>query len=66
MSKIEIKGNNNQVINDIKNSRINSDSVNQGNDTKMKWSTWIAIIIGALTLIATCIIGWDEIVGFFK
>lgn len=66
MSKIEIKGNNNQVINDIKNSRINSDSVKQGNDTKMKWSTWIAIIIGALTLIATCIIGWDEIVGFFK
>lgn len=66
MSKIEIKGNNNQVINDIKNSRINSDSVNQGTDTKMKWSTWIAIIIGALTLIATCIIGWDEIVGFFK
>ena len=66
MGKIEIKGNNNQVYNDIKNSRINSDSVNANNDNKTKWSTWITIVIAALTFIATCIIGWDEIVDFYK
>lgn len=66
MSNIEIKGSNNQVIHDIKNSRINSDSVNEDNDNKIKWSTWITIAIAALTLIATCIIGWDELFDFFK
>ena len=66
MSKIEIKGDNNQVYNDIKKSRINSNDINVNQDSKKKWGTWIAIIIAALTLVATCIIGWNQIVDFFK
>ena len=66
MSKIEIKGDNNQVYNDIKKSRINSNDINVNQDSKKKWGTWIAIIIAALTLVATCIIGWNHIVDFFK
>ena len=64
MSKIEIKGNNNQVYNNVKRSRINSDEVN--GTSKNHWAVWITIGIAVLTLIATCIIGWDNIVAFFE
>lgn len=64
MSKIEIKGNNNKVYNNVKRSRINSDDLNV--EPKKHWATWIAIGIAVLTLIATCIIGWDNIVAFFE
>lgn len=63
MSKIEIKGNNNQVYNNVKRSRINSAEVN--GEPKKHLTTWIAIGVAVLTLIATCIIGWDSIVAFF-
>lgn len=65
MGNVKINGNGNQVYNYIKNSCINSnDRVNSG--TTKKWSVWLTVIIAVLTLIATCIIGWDAIVGFFK
>ena len=63
MSKIEIEGNNNQVYNRIKRSCVNSDDVHR--EAKRHWTTWIAIGVAILTLIATCIIGWDKIVEFF-
>ncbi len=66
MGKVNINGNGNQVYNDIKNSCINSNNDRVNCNTTKKWSVWLSIIIAALTLIATCIIGWDAIVGFFK
>lgn len=65
MGDIKISGNNNQVYNDIKKSRVNNNEIRNSEPTK-KWSVWITIIIAALTLIATCIIGWDAIVGLFR
>lgn len=66
MSNIEIKGDNNQVYNGVKNSRINSNDKNVNQEPKKDWGTWIAIVIAVLTLVATCVIGWDHIVDFFK
>lgn len=66
MGIVKINGNGNQVYNDIKNSRINSNDEKENSGTTKNWSVWLSIIIAALTLIATCIIGWDAIVGFFK
>ncbi len=66
MGIVKINGNGNQVYNDIKNSRINSNDEKENSGTTKNWSVWLTIIIAALTLIATCIIGWDAIVGFFK
>lgn len=63
MSKIEIEGNNNQVYNRIKRSRINTDDISW--EPKRHWATWITISVAVLTLIATCIIGWDKIVVIF-
>lgn len=66
MGNVKINGNGNQVYNDIKNSRINSNDEKENSGTTKNWSVWLTIIIAALTLIATCIIGWDAIVVFFK
>ena len=66
MSNIEIKGDKNQVYSGVKNTRINSNDINVNQDSKKEWGTWIAIIIAALTLVATCIIGWNHIVDLFK
>lgn len=67
MNDIKIQGDKNQVYSQIKNSKINSaNEVTVNEASNSKWGTWIAIIIAALTLIATCIIGWDEIVQFFN
>lgn len=66
MGIVKINGNGNQVYNDIKNSRINGNDEKENSGTTKNWSVWLSIIIAALTLIATCIIGWDAIVGFFK
>ena len=63
MSKIEIKGNNNQVYSWVKRSRINSDIVN--GEPKRHWATWITIVVAVISLIVTCIIGWDSIISFF-
>lgn len=66
MGKIEIKGDNNQVYSGVKNSRINSNDIKVNQDSKKDWGTWITIFIAVLTLVATCIIGWEHIVDFFK
>jgi len=51
------------VYNRVKRSRINSNNVN--GEPKNHWAAWITIGVAVLTLIATCIIGWDKIVAFF-
>ena len=66
MGNIKINGDNNHVYNDIKNSSINSNDIAVNSGVNKKWSVWVSIIIAALTLIATCVIGWDAIIGFFK
>ncbi len=66
MSNIKIKGDKNQVYSGVKNTRINSNDINVNQDSKKEWGTWVSIIIAVLTLIATCIIGWDHIVDFFN
>ena len=63
MGKIEINGNYNQVNNRVKRSRINSDDVN--GEPKLHWTTWVIIVVSVLALIATCIIGREQIVSFF-
>ena len=67
MNEIKVQGDKNQVYSQIKNSKINSaNDMTVNKASKSKWGSWLAIIIAALTLIATCIIGWDEIVQFFN
>ena len=63
MGKIEINGNNNQVNTRVKRSRINSDDLN--GEPKLHWTTWLIIGISILALVATCIIGREQIVSFF-
>lgn len=67
MNEIKIQGDKNQVYSQIKNSKINSaDDITVNKAPESKWGTWLAIVIAALTLVATCIIGWDQIVQFFN
>jgi len=64
--KIEtkIKGDKNIVIQGIKNSKINIQNENKDLTNKRTY-TLIGIIITVLGLIATIIIGWDNIINFF-
>ena len=66
MGDIKINGDNNQVFSQIKNSTINDKKMTEGETSGQKLGTWIALLIAVLTLVATCIIGWDEIVTFFN
>lgn len=66
MGDIKIKGDNNQVFSQVKNSKIIGKNMAEGETSGQKWRTWIALLIAVLTLIATCIIGWDEIAKFFN
>lgn len=66
MGDIKINGDNNQVFSQIKNSTINDEKMTEGETSGQKLGTWIALLIAVLTLVATCIIGWDEIVKFFN
>lgn len=66
MGDIKINGDNNQVFSQIKNSTINDKKMTEGETSGQKLWTWMALLIAVLTLIATCIIGWDEIVKFFN
>lgn len=65
MGSIKIDGDNNQVYNNVKNSKINSENTIGSETSEHKLGTCIGLIIAALSLIATCIIGWNEIVAFF-
>lgn len=66
MRDIKINGDNNQVYNQVRNSKINSENENICETPEHKLETWVGVIIAALSLIATCIIGWNEIAAFFK
>lgn len=66
MGSIKIDGDNNQVYNNVKNSKINSENTIGCETSEHKLGTWIGLIIAVLSLIATCIIGWNEIVAFFN
>ena len=66
MGDIKINGDYNQVFSQIKNSTINDKKMTEGETSGQKLGTWIALLIAVLTLVATCIIGWDEIVKFFN
>lgn len=66
MGDIKINGDNNQVFSNVKNSRIIGKNMAESETSGQRWRTWIALLLAVLTLIATCIIGWDEIVKFFN
>jgi len=59
-----IKGNGNFVLQGAKNSKINIKTSNLKSLNKQKL-TWIAFLISILGLIATIIIGWENIIKFF-
>lgn len=66
MRKIEINGDNNQVYNKVKNSRINSgDHITDANSSK-KWIGIASLIVAILGLVVTCIRYWESIIQIFK
>ena len=66
MGGIKINGDNNQVYNKVKNSRINSDDTITNNNTTKKWITVTSLIVAILGFIVTCIKYWDSISQLFN
>jgi hypothetical protein len=66
MGGIKINGDNNQVYNKVKNSRINSDESITNNNTTKKWIAVASLIVAILSLIVTCIKYWDSISQLFN
>lgn len=74
MGSIKIKGDNNQVYSDIKDSRINSDdnihTINNdtitNNNSSKRWIGVASLIVAIIGLIITCIVYRDSIIQFFK
>lgn len=66
MGNIKINGNNNQVYNQVRNSKINSENESVSETSEHKLGTWIGLVIAALSLIVACIVDWNEIVAFFN
>jgi len=60
----KIKGDGNYVFQEIKKSKIKTENGNQKLPEKTNY-TLIGIIITTLALLATIIIGWDNIIKFF-
>lgn len=60
-----IKGNKNIVVQDVKDSNINVNRT-ASRISKGKRYTLIGLVIAVLTLLATVIIGWDNILKFFQ
>jgi hypothetical protein len=60
-----IKGNRNIVVQDVDSSNINVNSTKYHN-RRSKLYTIIGLVISALALIATIIIGWHNIIKFFQ
>ncbi len=63
MSKIEIKGDNNQVYNDIKKSRINSNDNTTKNNSTAKWIGIASLIVAIIGLLLKY---WKDIVSLFQ
>ena len=66
MSKIVIKGDNNQTFSNIKKSRINSDDKTETHNSSLKWIALTSLIVAIIGLIIKCIASWDSIVQFFS
>lgn len=66
MGGIKIHGDNNQVYNKVKNSRINSDDTITNNNTTKKWIAVTSLIVAVLGFIVTCIKYWDSISQLFN
>lgn len=68
MGKIEIKGDNNQVYSEIKDSVVNShdNDIKINNGSAWKWVGLLSLIVAVIGLILKFIIGWDAIVQFFN
>lgn len=66
MSKIKIKGDNNQVYNNIKHSRINSDEITTNNNSTWTWVGLVSLVVAVLGLFIKMIVSWSSIVQFFK
>jgi|GEM_PF-1909491 len=64
-NETKIKGDRNILIQDSKNSDIKIDSLPKSKIQKSKYQT-IGLIVAIVTLIITIIIGWDNILKFFK
>lgn len=64
-NEAKIKGDRNILIQDSKNSDIKIDSLPKSKRQKSKYQT-IGLIVAIVTLIITIIIGWDNILKFFK
>ena len=63
MSKIEIKGDNNQVYNGIKKSRINSNDNTTNNHSTAKWVGIASLIVAIIGLLLRY---WKDIVSLFQ
>lgn len=66
MSKIEVKGDNNQVYNKVKKSRINSGDNITKTSSGWKWVGLASLIVAIIGLVLKFIVGWDAIVNFFN
>ena len=63
MSKIEIKGDNNQVYSDIKKSRINSNDNTTKNYSTAKWIGIASLLVAIISLLLGY---WKDIVSLFQ
>lgn len=63
-NETRIKGDKNIVVQGIKNSKVDIQNRNKNLGDRQIY-TWIGIIVAVLGLIATIIIGWDNILNFF-
>ena len=63
MSKIEVKGDGNQVYHKVKKSRINSNNQTTNNYSTVKWVAVASLIVAVVDLILRY---WSSIVQLFK
>jgi hypothetical protein len=63
MSKIEVKGDGNQVYHKVKKSRINSNEQTTNNYSTVKWVAIASLIVAVVGLVLRY---WSSIVQVFK
>lgn len=66
MSKIEVKGNKNQIYSDIKRSNINTQEQSSNHNVEKKWIGLASLCVAVLGLIVACIANWEKIIQLFK